>query len=103
LAPFFALWKTSLRNASQKDFLFQIKKKTVRFFFCFTDPRTAFFHPKENVDASEISVIIAAIGALTASVVYAFKNIRYSSCCGASCEQEVQPDNGITIQHATEV
>jgi len=55
------------------------------------------------MDASEISVIIAAFGALVASVVYAFKNIRSSRCCGASCEQEVQADNGVTIHHASEV
>lgn len=55
------------------------------------------------MNASEISIIIVAVGALVASVACAFKTIRSSSCCGATCEQEVQPDNGITIQHATEV
>ena len=86
----------------KKTFCSKSKKKLCVFFFVLPTLEPHFFTLKK-MDASEISVIIAAIGALTASVVYAFKNIRYSSCCGASCEQEVQPDNGITIQHATEV
>ena len=55
------------------------------------------------MNASEISIIIAAVGGLVASVVYAFKNIKNSSCCGARCEQEVQTDSNVTIQHASEV
>jgi len=37
----------------------------------------------------EITIGLAAIGALVASVVYSFRHIKSSSCLGAKCSQEV--------------
>jgi len=37
----------------------------------------------------EITIGLAAIGALVASIVYSFRHIKSSSCLGAKCSQEV--------------
>ena len=39
--------------------------------------------------AEEVSLMLAALGAMVASIVYSFKNIQYSSCLGSKCQQEV--------------
>jgi len=37
----------------------------------------------------EITIGLAAIGALVASIVYSFRHIKSSSCMGMKCKQEV--------------
>lgn len=37
----------------------------------------------------EITIGLAAIGALVASIVYSFRHIKSSSCLGMKCQQEV--------------
>lgn len=39
--------------------------------------------------AEEVSLMLAALGAMVASVVYSFKHIKSSSCLGSKCQQEV--------------
>jgi len=39
--------------------------------------------------AEEISLMLAALGAMVASIVYSFKHIKSSSCLGMKCKQEV--------------
>ena len=39
--------------------------------------------------AEEIALMLAALGAMVASVVYSFKHIKSSSCLGSKCQQEV--------------
>ena len=39
--------------------------------------------------AEEISLMLAALGAMVASIVYSFKHIKSSSCLGVKCQQEV--------------
>ena len=39
--------------------------------------------------AQEISLMLAALGACVASIIYSFKHIKSSSCLGSSCSQVV--------------
>ena len=39
--------------------------------------------------AEEVSLMLAALGAMVASIVYSFKHIKSSSCLGSKCQQEV--------------
>lgn len=39
--------------------------------------------------AEEISLMLAALGACVASIIYSFKHIKSSSCLGFSCKQAV--------------
>tara|TARA_R110002096_G_scaffold182282_2_gene360008 strand:- start:99 stop:338 length:240 start_codon:yes stop_codon:yes gene_type:complete len=39
--------------------------------------------------AEEIALMLAALGAMVASIVYSFKHIKSSSCLGSKCQQEV--------------
>lgn len=45
--------------------------------------------------ANEISLMLAAFGACVASVIYSFKHVKSSSCCGTRCEQAVE---GVIVQ-----
>jgi len=36
--------------------------------------------------AEEVSLMLAALGAMIASIVYSVKNIKHSSCCAGVCE-----------------
>tara|TARA_R110000751_G_C13622253_1_gene464730 strand:+ start:37 stop:282 length:246 start_codon:yes stop_codon:yes gene_type:complete len=53
-------------------------------------------HPDgtDQIDAEAAAIMIAAIGAAVASVVYSFKHIRSSSCCAGffKCEQAVEDE-----------
>lgn len=42
--------------------------------------------------AQEITIILGALGAMVASIVYSVKNIKHSSCCLGlfSCDQRTQ-------------
>ena len=40
--------------------------------------------------AEEVSLMLAALGAMVASIVYSFKHIKSSSCLGSKCQQEVE-------------
>ena len=48
----------------------------------------------DKIDAEQAAIMIAAIGAAVASVVYSFKHIRSSSCCAGffKCEQAVEDE-----------
>lgn len=39
--------------------------------------------------AEEVALMLAALGAMVASIVYSFKHIKSSSCLGSKCQQEV--------------
>ena len=41
------------------------------------------------METSEVALIISAVAASIASVVYSMKHIKKSSCCGAFCEQVI--------------
>lgn len=49
---------------------------------------------KDGITAEEVSIMIAAIGAAIASVVYSFKHIKSSTCCLGffECEQVVEDE-----------
>ena len=53
-------------------------------------------HPDgtDQINAEAAAIMIAAIGAAVASVVYSFKHIRSSSCCAGffKCEQSVEDE-----------
>ena len=46
----------------------------------------------DGMNAEEAAIMIAAIGAAIASVVYSFKHIKSSTCCAGffECEQETE-------------
>jgi len=48
----------------------------------------------DKIDAEQAAIMVAAIGAAIASVVYSFKHIKSSSCCAGFfvCEQETEHD-----------
>ena len=48
----------------------------------------------DTFTAEEVSIMIAAIGAAIASVVYSFKHIKSSTCCAGffECEQIVEDE-----------
>lgn len=48
----------------------------------------------DKIDAEQAAIMIAAIGAAIASVVYSFKHIRSSSCCAGffKCEQAIEDE-----------
>lgn len=48
------------------------------------------------MDGEEIAIIIGALSALFASVIYAFKNIRESSCSWTSCNCKQSPETSVT-------
>lgn len=45
--------------------------------------------------ADEIALLLAALGACVASIIYSFKHVKSSSCCGTRCEQAVE---GVVVQ-----
>ena len=45
--------------------------------------------------ANEIALLLASLGAAIASVIYSFKHVKSSSCCGAKCNQVVE---GVIVQ-----
>lgn len=57
---------------------------------------------KDGIDAEEAAIMIAAIGAAVASVVYSLKHIKSSRCCAGffSCEQAVE--NEVYIEEREE-
>lgn len=40
------------------------------------------------MNAEAITLIIASVGALIASVIYSLKHIKKSECCGGKCVQD---------------
>mgnify|MGYP003144605563 CR=1 FL=1 len=40
------------------------------------------------MEAQDIGFIIASIGGLICSVIYAMKHIKKSECCGSRCTQD---------------
>ena len=48
----------------------------------------------DKIDAEQAAIMIAAIGAAIASVVYSFKHIKSSTCCAGflECEQVVEDE-----------
>tara|TARA_R110000822_G_scaffold20158_1_gene64931 strand:- start:1598 stop:1798 length:201 start_codon:yes stop_codon:yes gene_type:complete len=41
---------------------------------------------------SDVGMIVAAVAAAVASILYSAKHVKKSRCCGMSCEQEVETD-----------
>jgi len=46
-------------------------------------------------NAEEIALMLAALGACVASVIYSFKHVKSSSCMGVRCQQAVE---GVIVQ-----
>ncbi len=42
-------------------------------------------------DANEVALILSAVAASLASIIYSFKHVKKSNCCGNTCEQAI-PD-----------
>ena len=42
---------------------------------------------------SDVGMIVAAVAAAVASILYSAKHVKKSRCCGMSCEQEVETDD----------
>jgi hypothetical protein len=40
------------------------------------------------MEAQDITLILASIGGLICSVIYAMKHIKKSECCGSKCIQD---------------
>ena len=40
--------------------------------------------------ADEIALLLAALGACVASIIYSFKHVKSSSCMGVRCQQAVE-------------
>ena len=51
--------------------------------------------------AEEVSIILAAIGALVVSIVYSFKHIKSSDCCCVHCKQDVGNGEHV-VEHIVE-
>jgi len=49
-------------------------------------------HVTKNYSAEEVAILLGALGAMVASIIYAFKNIKHSSCCLGicSCDQRTE-------------
>ena len=41
------------------------------------------------MDSNEVALILSAVAASLASIIYSMKHIRRSNCCGNTCEQSV--------------
>jgi len=55
------------------------------------------------MDSNEVALIISAIAASIASIVYSMKHVKTSKCCGASCQQETNVDLELGKIKTTEV
>jgi len=53
---------------------------------------------KHNYTAEEIALMLGALGAMVASIIYSIKNVKHSSCCYGvfNCDQrtELPPRQG---------
>ena len=55
----------------------------------------------EIYTAEEIAIILAALASAVAAIVYSFKHIKSSDCCGFHCKQETTADiEQAHIEHA---
>jgi hypothetical protein len=43
------------------------------------------------MDSNEVALIVSAVAASLASIIYSFKHVKKSNCCGNTCEQAI-PD-----------
>ena len=43
------------------------------------------------MDSNEVALILSAVAASLASIIYSMKHIKKSNCCGNTCEQAI-PD-----------
>ena len=61
------------------------------------------FVPPHIYTAEEVSIILAAIGAMVVSIIYSFKHIKSSDCCCVHCKQDVGDGNhDIVVEHIVE-
>ena len=51
--------------------------------------------PGHIYSADEIALMLAALGAAVASIIYSFKHVKSSSCMGSKCSQAVE---GVIVQ-----
>ena len=47
------------------------------------------------MEAEAVALIIASIGGCIASVIYSFKHIKKSECCGSKCTQVVMEEGAV--------
>lgn len=40
-------------------------------------------------NSNEVALIISAVAASMATIVYSFKHVKKSNCCGSTCEQVI--------------
>ena len=57
--------------------------------------RTEMSLPGHVYSADEVALLLAALGACVASIIYSFKHVKSSSCMGVKCNQVVE---GVQIQ-----
>jgi hypothetical protein len=50
------------------------------------------------MNSEELGILLGGLGGIIASLLYAFKNIKESSCCGSRCKQVVIDSNGNAIK-----
>ncbi|CAI8390508.1 MAG: Uncharacterised protein [Owenweeksia sp. TMED14] len=51
--------------------------------------------PGHVYSADEVALLLAALGACVASIIYSFKHVKSSSCMGVKCQQAVE---GVVVQ-----
>ena len=51
--------------------------------------------PGHIYSADEVALLLAALGACVASIIYSFKHVKSSSCMGVRCQQAVE---GVIVQ-----
>ena len=44
------------------------------------------------MNTQDITLLIGAIGATIATIIYSLKHIKKSNCCGSSCSQDTNCD-----------
>ena len=50
------------------------------------------------MDSESLGILLGGLSAIIASLLYAFKNIKESSCCGSRCKQVVIDAHGNAVK-----
>lgn len=64
---------------------------------------SSFIKDGEIYTAEEIAIMLAALASAVAAIVYSFKHIKSSDCCGVHCKQVVTDDPNIRVIEETQV
>lgn len=52
------------------------------------------------MDSESLGILLGGLSAIIASLLYAFKNIKESSCCGSRCKQVVIDSHGNAVKNS---